>query len=100
MTCADVGGFTPGNVLFTAIGAAVYWAKAGRTNLRPYLLPAVIAVLGVRGRWRSFIEFMVFIIIGCVVGIGVVEPRNATQGLTAGFAWTGFFAYPEKAIGQ
>jgi hypothetical protein len=100
MTPDLAGGFTFANIVYTAIGASVYWAKAGRTRLRPYVLPDLLRAVGVRGKWRAVLELGVFIVIGCVVGVGVVDPRNATQALTAGFAWTGFFAHPERAAGN
>lgn len=79
------------NVVYTAIGAAVFWGTWGRTKLRPYILADVIKYLPGK-RWHPLIEFIVFIVIGCVVGIGFTNPINARQALTAGFGWTGVFA--------
>jgi hypothetical protein len=96
MATIPEAGFTLANVVYTAIGASVFWAKAGRTGLRPYLLPELVRACGVKGKSRTLVEFLLFVITGCVVGIGVVSPVNATQALTAGFAWTSFFTYPER----
>jgi hypothetical protein len=80
------------NIAFTAIGASIFWGKWGRTRLRPYVLSDLIGFLTTNERWRGFLEFAVFLILGCIVGIGVVQPSTATQALTAGFGWTGLFA--------
>ena len=79
------------NVIFTAIGAAVYWGRAGKTKLKAYYLSTLIAKLPLSDNARSVAEFVVFIILGCVVGIAVVQPLTPTQALTAGFGWTGLF---------
>ena len=81
------------NIAFTAIGAAVYWGKWGRTKLKAYVLSDVINLIPMGRKWRAAIEFVIFLTIGCVVGIAVVQPTNATQALTAGFGWTGLFAH-------
>ena len=95
---ADVSaGFTVSNVVYTVIGAAVYWGRTGRSQLRPYVLAKLIDRAGLAKTPRVFIEFFVFVALGCIVGIGMVDPRNAVQALTAGFAWTGAIAAPEKA---
>src|SRR5947207_14156748 len=86
--------FTPWSVLFTATGAAVIWGKMGRTKLKAYYLSGVIRALPLNAKLRSLIEFVVFVILGCLVGIGVAQPVNVRQALTAGFAWTSFFAVP------
>src|SRR5258705_10885517 len=96
MDVDPVAGFTFANIAYTAIGAAVYWGRRGRSRLRPYGLSNIVDRLGVAGTPRVLIEFFVFVTLGCIVGIGVVDPRNATQALTAGFAWTGFFAQMES----
>jgi hypothetical protein len=80
------------NVVFTAIGAAVFWGKWGRTKLKAYVLSDLIALLPVGKKLQCAIEFGVFLILGCLVGIAVVQPTTPTQALTAGFGWTGLFA--------
>lgn len=88
--------FTFWNVVYTAIGAAIFWGKWGRHRLRPYGLAWIIEQVIKNERWQSGIEFLVFIILGCVVGIGIVQPTSAMQALTAGFGWTGLFARQGK----
>ena len=78
--------------MFTAIGAAVYWGKAGRTKLKAYYLSDLIARIPLDENLRSLAECVVFIVLGSVVGVAVVQPLNATQAITAGLGWTGLFA--------
>ncbi len=89
----EVPSFTFWNVVFTAVGAAVFWGKWGRTRLRAYLLSDLVNLLNIDDEWRSAIEFLIFLTLGCLVGIGVVRPTTPTQALTAGFGWTGFFTH-------
>jgi hypothetical protein len=93
LNCRD--GFTASNVIFTAIGASILWAKAGRSNLRPFLFAEVLGALSLPVRFRRFLEFAVFVGLGCAVGIAVVGPVNAGQALTAGLVWTGIFVLPD-----
>jgi hypothetical protein len=86
--------FTLGAVAYTAIGAAVIWGKMGRTKLKAYVLSDVVNRLPLGIKFRSLIEFIVFVTLGCAVGIGVAQPTNARQALTAGIAWTSFFSIP------
>jgi hypothetical protein len=89
----QIPSFTFWNVTFTAIGAAVYWGKWGRTKLKAYVLSDIVNLMPLDERWRSAIEFSIFLVIGSIVGIAIVQPTNATQALTAGFGWTGLFAH-------
>ena len=87
-------------ILFTAVGAAALWAKWGRQKLRVWLFSDLIELVPVNERWRPLIEFLVFISLGCVVGIGFVNPSTPAQALTAGFGWTGLFAELPKKTGR
>lgn len=87
----DDPSFTFWNVVYTSIGTAVFWGKWGRKKLKAYYLSDLIERLPLEKRYRQILEFVVFVSIGCVVGVGLVEPRNAVQALTAGFGWTGAF---------
>jgi len=88
----EVPSFTFWNVAYTAIGASVYWGTRGRTKLKPYLLPDIVKYLPAE-RYHPLFEFILFIVLGCLVGIAFVSPTNARQALTAGFGWTGVFAH-------
>jgi len=85
--------FTFWNVVFTAIGAAVFWGKFGRGRLRAYLLSDLLNLFPWNPSWRAAAEFLLFVALGCIVGIAVVQPSNATQALAAGLGWTGFLTH-------
>jgi hypothetical protein len=84
--------FTLWNIIYTAIGVAVFWGTWGRSRLQAYVLSDLVTLLGLGPRARAVTEFVIFLVVGCLVGIGVTNPSNPTQALTAGFGWTGFFA--------
>lgn len=81
-------------VCFTAIGAAVFWGKMGRSKLKAYYLSDLINLLPLSEKKRQFIEIVVFISLGTLVGIGIVRPTTVPQALTAGLAWTAALTGP------
>lgn len=85
--------FTFWNIVYTAIGAAGFWSTWGRSKLKPFLIADLIRRLPAR-RWHPLIEFLLFIVLGVIVGIGVTNPTNAQQAIAAGMGWTGIFAHP------
>jgi hypothetical protein len=74
----------------------VYWCKWGPNKLRAYALSSIVELLPLSPGWRSVIEVVTFTALGCFIGIGVLQPVNPQQALTAGFAWTGLFAKLKK----
>lgn len=82
--------FTVWKVAYTAIGAAVFWSVRGRTELKPFGLSAVLRYLPLK-RFHPMIEFILFIALGCFVGIAFADPGNSRQAITAGMGWTGVF---------
>lgn len=93
----EIPNYTVWNVLFTAIGAAVFWGKWGRTKLKAFVLSDIVNWLPLNERAKAAIEFCIFIILGTIVGIAIVNPSSAIQAITAGFGWTGFFASQSRA---
>ncbi len=91
--------FNFSNILFASIGAAVFWGFNGRTKLRAFVLRDFIDLLGVNDRVKTAIELLVFITLGCLVGIAATEPVTSMQAMTAGFGWTGLFARPVRNRG-
>jgi hypothetical protein len=90
----DNPSFTFWNVVYTAIGAAVLWGTWGRTKLKALVLSNIIRLF-LSGRTEAVVEFLIFVILGTLVGIGLVKPVNPEQAITAGLAWTGVFARPD-----
>lgn len=82
------------NLVYTGVGALVFWGKWCRTKkLKAYYLSDIVRLLPFGELAISLIELGIFIALGCIIGIGVVQPTTATQALAAGFGWTGFFAH-------
>lgn len=93
----EIPPFTFSNVLYTAIGAAIFWTKWGRTKLRAFALSDIIELFYEKDSKRAVaLEFIIFIALGCIVGIGLTEPGNARQAFAAGMGWTGLFAGTKK----
>jgi hypothetical protein len=89
----EVPQFTFWTTFYTAVGAAIFWGRTGRTKLRVYYLSYLFDMARFPdGPKRQVIEFTVFIFLGCLIGIGIAKPSTVAQALTAGFAWTGFVA--------
>jgi len=84
--------FTPWGILYTAIGVVVFWGKWGRTELKTYGLSRFVRMF-CKGKPATCIEFLIFVMLGCLVGIGVTSPQNPQQAITAGFGWTGIFTH-------
>lgn len=85
--------FTFWNVFFTAFGAAVFWGRAGRVKLKVYYLSYLFDMVKFEdGVKRQVVEFLIFIVFGCLIGIGIAKPSTVAQSLTGGFAWTSFVA--------
>jgi hypothetical protein len=89
--------FTFWNVVYTAIGAAVFWSTWGRTKLKPYGLSELIRYLPFE-QYHPIIEFLVFVALGVVIGIGFTSPTNPRQAISAGLGWTGVFARRKNAV--
>ncbi len=86
--------FTFWNITFTAIGVAIFWGKWGRTKLKAYILSDMVNLFPMSDKWRAAVEFIIFVTLGCLVGIAVAQPTTAAQALTAGLGWTGFVSRP------
>jgi hypothetical protein len=79
--------------MYSALGAAFFWGRTGRTKLKVYVLSWAFDAFDVPdNKWRQVAEFVIFILFGCLIGIGVTGPTTVIQAITAGFAWTGVVA--------
>ena len=81
--------FSLWTIVYTSIGAAIFWGKWGKAKLKAYVLSDLVNLLPCNQKWRGIIEFVIFVALGCLVGVAVVQPTNAAQALTAGLGWTG-----------
>jgi hypothetical protein len=78
---------------YAAAGAASYWARWGRERLRVVGLSRVLdELIPMENQLFAIrVEFVVFVALGCFLGVPFVEPVNFAQSFTAGFAWVGLF---------
>lgn len=81
-------------VVFTALGAIIVWARLGPEKIRVFALSRLIEGLGFRNRNQMLLEFVVFVSLGIVVGVAVVQPTTVPQALAAGMGWTGLLSQP------
>jgi len=88
--------FTLWGVIYTAAGAAIYWNWLGRDKLEAFSLSRTWSLLPINSVLRSILEFLIFIILGVLIGIGFTNPKNPRQAITAGFAWTSVFGAVKK----
>ena len=93
--------FTFSNVFFTATGAIVFWAGKGeKSQLRALGLSSLVNLLPWNRGLKLFLQFIIFVGLGCIVGIAVAQPSNARQALTAGFGWTSLLTSLSKGKAQ
>jgi hypothetical protein len=86
------------SVIYTALGATLFWSKWGREKLKAYFLSELIEMFVKSDRARMVIELIVFVSLGCLVGIGIVRPQNIPQAFSAGLGWTGLVAHHRSAV--
>lgn len=86
--------FTPVTVGYTALGTVIFWSIHGRKKLKVYLLSDLFNSFGWAedGISRNVVEFILFVVIGLLVGVGVIGPSTIPQAFSAGLAWTGVVA--------
>ena len=79
---------------FTALGATIVWARLGPEKVRVFALSRLVEGLGIADRTKLLTEFFIFVTLGVVVGVAVVQPTTVTQALAAGMGWTGLLSQP------
>jgi hypothetical protein len=78
---------------YTAVGAAVIWGKLGREKRKVYVLSDLLdGLIPQSASFRIVLEFVIFIVLGCLISAGVVHPTNAAQAIAAGMGWTGMLS--------
>jgi hypothetical protein len=75
-------------ILFAAVGVAISFAKAGGQQRTIYGLSAVVAKFVADTERRAALEVIIFLIIGCLLSLGIAQPTNPAQAFAAGVAWT------------
>ena len=89
--------FTAWKVLLTAIGASTIWSRWSRQErLKAVAISALLSHLGAKGRWFIVLEFVLFVGIGVVLAIVIIDPLTARHAFAAGLGWTGLLAQVES----
>ena len=79
--------------LYTAIGVIFLYCKWGRERIRTFALSEILDLWTTEQTTsRMAAELIIFVVLGCIVAIGVVDPDTPPQALTAGLGWTGLMA--------
>jgi hypothetical protein len=80
-------------LLYAAVGAMSYWARWGRRSLRVLGLARLLDdLVPIENQlWAVRVEFVLFVALGCFIGVPFVQPTNFAQSFAAGFAWVGLF---------
>jgi hypothetical protein len=79
-------------IFFMVAGISGYWSRWGYERTKIFGLSPIVAMLPCQERTQTAVTFVLFLVVGSIVGLALVRPINVAQSLTAGFAWTGFFA--------
>ena len=80
-------------VLYTALGVIFLYCKWGRKRIKVYALSEILDMWTTEQTTpRLAAELIIFVVVGCILAIGVVDPTTPAQALTAGLGWTGLLA--------
>jgi hypothetical protein len=79
--------FAFAKVGFTAFGVIALYGRLSVKDLRPFVLPRLIPSK-VKGGWRRWTEFTIFVAFGTAFAIVFVDPETTRQCIAAGFGWT------------
>ena len=82
------------SMVFTALGAMLVWARLGPEKVRVFALSRLVEGLRISDTAKLLTEFCIFVTLGVVVGVAVVQPTTVTQALAAGMGWTGLLSQP------
>ena len=80
------------NAVFTFIGALILWCREGPGKLKIYYFSEIVDRLPLHPNARYFIQLLLFLTVGTIVGLALTQPVNPRQAITAGLAWTALFS--------
>ena len=81
------------SVFFTSVGVIVLWGKLGVERVKVYALSDLIRKLIPNDRLGAFFEFAVFVSLGVIAAVGIVQPATIAQAISAGLGWTGLCSH-------
>ena len=80
-------------VAYTAFGVIFLYCKWGRKRIKVFALSEILDMWTTeQTKSRMIAELIIFVVLGCILAIGVVQPTTPAQALTAGLGWTGLLA--------
>jgi hypothetical protein len=76
---------------YAGLGAIVLWGKLGKDKRKAYvlgdLLDKLLPPTWIKTRVTS--ELLIFVALGSVVAVSLVQPATTAQAVAAGLGWTG-----------
>lgn len=76
-----------GLILITLVGTLISYARATKKSRRVYGLSDILETYLSR-RNKVFVEPIIFVLLGTLVGMILGMPSNAPQAFAAGIGWT------------
>jgi uncharacterized membrane protein YbjE (DUF340 family) len=85
--------------MLTAFGSALLYARwshagSGQIQVKALGFESLIKYLPLSVGQRRFVSFLIFVMIGGIVGMVMAEPLNGRQAIAAGFGWTALLGNP------
>lgn len=81
---------------YTAVGVSILWARMGYRRVRVYALSELVEQFRLSQKVNVIIQFCVFLALGIVVAVALVEPTSPPQAFAAGLGWTALLAQPSS----
>jgi hypothetical protein len=81
--------------LFAAIGTILSWTKMKKAERDVYGLTELIKrFVPDNEEKRGIVEIVVFVLIGCILAMGIIAPSTPPQALAVGLGWTALTTTP------
>jgi hypothetical protein len=77
--------------IYAAVGSTILWAKMKANQRAVYGLTDLVAIF-VPKEWprvRGTIEILIYLSLGTLITIAVINPGTPAQAFAAGLGWTG-----------
>lgn len=74
--------------LYASVGIVILWGKMKKNQRGVYALTELISQLVSNAKMRACLELAMFLVIGSIVSIGVIDPSTPAQAFAAGLGWT------------
>jgi len=82
--------YEPGAVLFAGIAVYALWLALKRRDIEVFTtMPLTAIPRGVLWYFAFYFDLLLFVTVGVIVSVGVVQPSTPLQAIAAGLSWTG-----------